>query len=525
MRFLKNSIQWQLQIWHGAMLLLVLAAFSAVTYRAAWQDELRRVDEELSDQFSRVLASPDGRQAQIEGPPPPPRGDMKKKNGPPPPGAPFFGGGPPPPPQGGPPERVENTRAEIGRNIWALERTFRRDYFLFIDHDGAIFARSSNAPAAVPFPAGNVQPFRPTLIPGQGAAWDARSRGLYREVYRILPLGDAIVIGRHLDVEAAQLRSRAIWIAIAGLGLLTMGLAGGWWFTRRALEPIHAISRTASEIALGDLRRRIDVAQGGTELHQLAGVLNHTFAQLQAAFERQTRFTSDASHELRTPISVILSKSQTALHRDRSPEEYQEALRVCQRAAQRMRALTESLLALSRSDAGAEQIGQAHVDLAVIARETADFLADAAAEKNVALQLHLSPAPTRGDASRLAQVVTNLLTNALAHTPAGGSVEVRTHAAGNGAALIVADTGAGIAAADLPHVFDRFYRADQSRTKPGAGLGLSIVQAIVEAHGGAITAASQPGAGARFTVVLPAAADAPASGDSSQSTIATVSSL
>jgi len=488
---MKHSIQWRLQVWHGAMLALVLMAFGWVSYRAAWLEELRRADGELADQFDFVLQG-DGRPGGF-GPGPgemgPPRGGFGPPPmgfGPPPgrdlPGDRKMGTGKmgdrkkgPPPPGGARPGMVDDIRAEIGRNIWELERTRRgsrrNDYYLFIDHDGTIFARSSNAPPGVPFPAGSArlaEEARPALIPGgRTLTWEARSRGNYREVYRILPLGDAIVIGRLIDTAALQ--SQLVWVAAAGLGLLAAGLAGGWWLTRRALEPINAISRTAAEIASGDLTRRVEVESSESELGQLAGVLNHTFAQLQSSFERQQRFTSDASHELRTPIAVILSKAQMTLGRERSCAEYQEALRVCQRAAQRMRSLTESLLALSRMDAAQDQIGQEQADLAEVAADCLDFLQDRAAEKGVTLRAELMPFALRGDARRLSQVVTNLVTNAIQHTPAGGTVTVRTVEGASGeATLEVEDTGVGIADEDLPRVFDRFYRVTSHGLAPRA---------------------------------------------------------
>jgi signal transduction histidine kinase len=233
--------------------------------------------------------------------------------------------------------------------------------------------------------------------------------------------------------------------------------------------------------------------------------LNHTFARLEEAFSRQARFTADASHEMRTPISVILTKTQTALARERQPSEYQEALRVCQRAAARMRSLTESLLALSRMDAAKEQIGQQQTDWACIAREAVEMFAGTARERGMELKLALDPARLTGDPERLLQVATNLIGNAIQFTPYGGTVTIRTQARAGSAVLEVSDTGPGISSEALPYIFDRFYRGDKSRTgDKGSGLGLSIARAAVEAHSGNIQVSSKPGQGATFTVSVPA---------------------
>ena len=163
--------------------------------------------------------------------------------------------------------------------------------------------------------------------------------------------------------DLAAMRRLALWLTAAGAAVLLLGLAGGWWVATRAIRPIEAISATAVKIAGGDLSQRINAADTDSELGRLAGVLNSTFARLEAAFAQQARFTSDASHELRTPVSVILSQTQTALSRERTSPEYREALEACQRAARRMKTLTESLLELARLDAGQEPMKRERFDL------------------------------------------------------------------------------------------------------------------------------------------------------------------
>ena len=232
--------------------------------------------------------------------------------------------------------------------------------------------------------------------------------------------------------------------------------------------------------------------------------MNSTFARLEAAFAQQQQFTSDAAHELRTPVTVMLTQTQLSLSRERSPAEYRQTLETCQRAAQRMRRLIESLLALARLDAGQEAIKRLKFDLATVIRDCADLVQPLAADRGVTVVLDVNALECTGDPERIAQVLTNLLTNAINYNRPQGEVRLTT-ALQNGAAVItVRDTGTGIASEDLPRVFERFYRSDKSRTSGGQGLGLSICQAIITAHGGSMEVASEAGVGTTFTVRLPA---------------------
>ncbi len=288
--------------------------------------------------------------------------------------------------------------------------------------------------------------------------------------------------------------------------VLAFALGGGWWLTTRAIRPIEDISAAASRIAEGNLSERINVAETDSELGRLASVLNSTFARLEAAFGEQRQFTADASHELRTPLAVIISEAQTTLARERGAAEYRESIAVCLDAAQQMRRFAESLLQLARFDAGQEPIRRSAVDLAENARVCVRRVGPLAEERGIKIRCDLGPAKTFGDADRLGQLITNLLTNAIHYNKPNGEIRVNTRSENGGAVLTVADSGQGIAAEDVPHVFERFYRADKSRSRAEgrSGLGLAICKAIVDSHGGSIDVSSQPGAGTTFTVRLPA---------------------
>jgi heavy metal sensor kinase len=304
--------------------------------------------------------------------------------------------------------------------------------------------------------------------------------------------------------ELKELHRTALNLTAVGGLILLVGLAGGWWLVSRSLQPISDISATAVKISAGDLSQRINVAEAESELGQLAAVLNSTFARLETAFAQQKQFASDAAHELRTPISVMLTQTQTALNRERDAASYKQTVEACQRAAQRMRKLIESLLALARFDAGQEILKRLRFDFSKTIGDCAELVSPLADERGVKISVEVEPLEITGDSGRLGQVVTNLLTNAIQYNQPDGEVRVNLKSQGGLAVLIVTDTGQGIAAVDLPRVFGRFFRADQSRTGAGnAGLGLAISKAIVEAHGGTIEVASEENAGTTFTVRLP----------------------
>jgi heavy metal sensor kinase len=390
-------------------------------------------------------------------------------------------------------------------------------YYILWQADGSALARSPGAPGNVPAPArvGSAQSqglqkrdgFEkgPPDDPGPAMLPEARSRDQMREVFRFLPRGDCLLVGRFLASDLAAMRRLALWLTVAGAGVLVLGLAGGWWVATRAIRPIDAISATAMRIADGDLSQRISAANTESELGRLAGVLNSTFARLEAAFAQQARFTSDASHELRTPVSVILSQTQTALSRERSSPEYREALEACQRAARRMKTLTESLLELARLDAGQEPIKRERFDLLGVARDCVELLRPLAAERGIQIHCDVPPMECLGDAERIGQVVTNLLTNAIHFNRDQGEVRLSARTENGAVLLTVADTGQGIPAEDIPHLFERFYRVDKSRSRIQGrnGLGLAICKAIVDAHGATIDVSSQAGVGSTFTVRLP----------------------
>jgi heavy metal sensor kinase len=368
-------------------------------------------------------------------------------------------------------------------------------YFAIWSPGGNLRKQSTNAPAGLSLPA---RPEADTRI-------HTRMRDVYREAVQFTEIGECILAGRRTTADLDALGRFAWWLVAAGAVVLGLGLGGGWWVASRAIRPVDDISAAASRISAGSLSERINVADTDSELGRLAGVLNSTFARLEASFAQQKQFTADASHELRTPIAVLISEAQTALARERTAAEYRETVEGCLDTAQQMRRLTHSLLELARYDAGQEPLERSRFDLAERARSCIELVDPLARERGIQIHSDLLPAETLGDVDRLGQVIINLLTNAIHYNRPNGEIQVRTRLENNAAILTVADTGPGINPEDLPHIFERFYRADKSRARAEgrSGLGLAIGKAIVTAHGGSLEVSSQPGAGSTFTVKLP----------------------
>jgi heavy metal sensor kinase len=372
-------------------------------------------------------------------------------------------------------------------------------YFSIWSPDGELRRITTNAPASL----------RALKIPKSPRenVNNIGDRLSYREATRSAVPGFLIVVGCTTAEDRRALHQYG-WMLVAVAGaVLALGLVGAWLTASHAIRPITEISATAERIAAGDLSLRIPLPAPGNELGRLAQILNSSFARLNAAFSRQQQFTADAAHELRTPVSVILMHAENGLAVECEHTDHREAFEACQRSAQRMRRLTESLLELSRLDADSEAKHWGPVDLSQIAKECVDSVQPLSIDRNIKINCDLSRVECRGDKDQLAQVVTNLVTNAIEYNQPAGEVNISTRIQDDTAVLTVSDTGIGIPAEHVPRVFDRFYRADPSRTgkKGHAGLGLAVVKAIVDVHGGKIKLTSQPGVGTTFAVCLPIA--------------------
>jgi heavy metal sensor kinase len=327
------------------------------------------------------------------------------------------------------------------------------------------------------------------------------------QLWRRGPAGSIIVVGRSIEPERRRLRWLTWQVTLSGAAVFAVGLLGGWWLSASAIRPIAAMSATAASISANNLAQRVDLAQFDAEFSDLARTMNEMLDRLELSFRQQAQFTSDASHELRTPLAVILSHIELSLSQARSGEEYRETLATCQLASQRMRVLVDNLLTLARADAGRLELQPRAVDLLQIACDTTELLAPLAAQHGIKLSVEGHASRSLADPLRLAQVVTNLVTNAILYNRRGGAVILHVAEESAASVLNVADTGIGIAEHDLPHLFDRFYRVDRARSRDsgGSGLGLAIARSIITALGGTLTVTSELGVGSTFTIRLPKA--------------------
>jgi len=496
-RLWPRSLRWRLQLWLAILVTGVLAAMVTTGYELARVNRLRQVDADLE---SRVTAlSLAVREVYRDGPPPP---DAMG----PPPGPPLDPMGPPPGPPPGPtfgppPDRDFSRRLDLAPETTALFGAGNGYYFVIWFRDGTVLASSSNLPSDVRPPQRNERDTLPHF----------RTTGEFREVLHCSGIGECALAGRSLSADLTAIRAFGLKLILYGTLVLGVALGVGWWITTAALQPVTAISAAAERISTGSLHERVRVVDPESELGRLASVLNNTFARLEAAFARQTQFTADAAHELRTPLAVLISESQRTLSRDRTGEEYREAITAMHDSAQQMRQLTETLLALARLDGPDASLPPSPVDLASSAVAAFNRFGPQAIKKQVTIHTDAELVFALGRRDRIDVIVTNLVSNAIAYNRPGGEVWIRTRREGADAVIEVADSGIGIGPADLPHIFERFYRADKSRSRADghAGLGLAISRTIVDAEHGRVDVRSVEGQGSTFTVRLPGLSSAP----------------
>jgi len=280
--------------------------------------------------------------------------------------------------------------------------------------------------------------------------------------------------------------------------VIAMACAGGWWLSGRALKPVKDITAAALNISIENLSKRLPVPATGDELTDLTEVLNTMLARLESAVKTLSQFVADASHEFRTPLAVIRTTAELALRRARSPEAYRDSLQEIGAEAERMTVLVEDLLILARSDAGVADMPLSPLDLSEILRDVLGEMRNLAEFRRIHIQPILDKVMISGNRPALHRALLVLLDNALKYSAEGGDVMVTL----SDASLEIKDFGTGISHEDLPHIFKRFYQADRARSQGGYGLGLSLAESIVKAHGGSIEVSSVFGEGSTFRVVF-----------------------
>lgn len=454
---MRSSIRWRLTLWNTLALALALVGFGGLFYFFLWQALHRQVDRTLASGFEllrsdpALAADPDGRLD-------------------------YW---------------VEEFKEH--QNIYCA--VFRPEGRMHTEHPEL-------ASVEVPFPpldsAGRWEGTVSLGPLGRQRANAERLRVGERQwvVLLLAPLGE---VDRELRVTLLALLIAGIIMVLASGGL-AYGLA------RKALGPMESLRRSTDAITADRLDRRLPVPNPHDELGRLSETINAMIARLEQSFAEIRRFTADASHELRTPVTLIRTEAEVAYHHLPGPEGCQQLLGNILEECQRMTHLTDQLLTLAREDTGLTNPHREPLDLAGLVLEIGDALRPLAESRGQQLRASgAQPVWMDGDPARLRQVFVNLIDNAIKYTPAGGRVDVAVRSEGSEAVVAIADTGVGIPAEHLPHIFERFYRVDKarSRSEGGTGLGLSIARSIVAAHGGQIELVSTPGKGTLCTVRLP----------------------
>jgi len=307
------------------------------------------------------------------------------------------------------------------------------------------------------------------------------------------------------QIIATLSRFRRYLLMLAPL-LLLAAASGGYWLSRKALSPVDSITRTARSIGGNNLGDRLEKLATGDELQRLSDTLNDMLARIENAFHRVTQFTADASHELRTPISLIRTEAEIALRKSRGSEEYREALRHILLEAERTSSLVEELLSLARADSGRENLDLTLLDLRSVIGETANEWHQMVESRNLRFTQSIADCelPVLADRRAVQRLLAILLDNAVKYTPPPGVVELLVEARSETAVITVRDSGIGIAERDQNKIFERFYRVDKARSRElgGAGIGLAIADWIVQQHRGSIAVQSSIGNGSSFIVSL-----------------------
>jgi heavy metal sensor kinase len=303
--------------------------------------------------------------------------------------------------------------------------------------------------------------------------------------------------------------SRILWVSLGGIPFIfVVAGVGGYWLSRRAMQPVLHITQTAKSIGERNLEERLDVSSAHDELRELSETLNDMLRRLEAAFKRITRFTADASHELRTPVAIIRTTAEFILQKERSVPEYQQLVGQILVESEATTEMIEGLLTLARADSQRSSGNFSDTDLWTLSAEVVQSVKPLADTKRLALEILPvdKPAPVWAKRSDLKKLIVILLDNAIKYTPEDGRIEVRVARFADQSFLEVKDTGVGIAEEDIPHIFERFYRVDKGRSRDagGTGLGLSIAQAIAEDHSAHIVVRRRTNGGSSFRILFPA---------------------
>jgi heavy metal sensor kinase len=319
--------------------------------------------------------------------------------------------------------------------------------------------------------------------------------------------GTLLQVGKSTESREELLARFRTIVALVSVAIVLIGLAGGILVTRRMLEPIHRLIAAVSAITrTGSTDTRVPVGSDRDAIEELSALFNQMLDRISTLFAGMGSALDNVAHDLRTPMTRLRGVAERAMASG-DAQAQREALSTCLEESERILSMLDTLMDISEAETGTMRLALAEVDLATLVGEVVSIYEDVAEEKQVELRTSVEAGlAVAADRDRLRQVLANLIDNAVKYTPSGGRVTISAEGDGANVRIEVADTGIGIAAHDLPRIWERLYRGDQSRAERGLGLGLSLVRAIVRAHGGTVNVVSQPGHGSTFTISLPRAA-------------------
>lgn len=474
----RRSLKWRLTVWFTLCLTLIslLILFTAAaTYRMSDLQSTRRSLVEVVHDRARRMSSPKGRMGLPDGP-----GDGSQSR------------------QSVP--EASQSLPELPQGEQPMED---RDYFQDEIQVMVYHADGSHAFGLFLVDGFDEVPFSDAKEPRE-LEIDGKTYLYYDEELKNASEEGMWVRGVTYDRGSGLELLRSHWYVLVVIPVLIgLAFAGGYWLTGRFLRPVQEISRTAEEIRVsGDLTKRIPVSDAGDELSELGRTFNAMFDRVEENFEAEKRFTSNASHELRTPVAVIMAQCEYALEGEEGPEELREALASVQKQGYRMSHLIETLLVFTRMEQSTEKYPVSATPIAELTRSVCEdfqLIADRGITVSCTCPERLS---ARVNRELYLLLLNNLMTNAIRYGRENGSVTVRLWKEGESILLRVQDDGIGIAEAELGKIWERFYRSDQSRSTRGLGLGLPLVKQIAEYHGGSVSVESRVGEGSAFTVRL-----------------------
>ncbi len=457
-----DSVRTRLTVWYAAVLALSLIAFAVIVYYAAANIFYSRQDELLRSTAQTVAS------AYVQ-------------------------------------ELEEEQSAEKANDVVLAQMVFPNRYVEVADADGRVVAWSSNlaghqltVPAAVLSEARQDGAF---VVLNQ-----LRVAVVPLSVDRSKQIGFAIVAEPLSVVDEGLRRLRRDFLFGVPL-ILVLASIGGYFLARKSLSPIAFMNQHTHLITAKNLSARLDVAHPRDEVGRLATTINELLARLDAVFQEQKRFITDASHELRTPLAVLRGETEVALQQERATAEYKESLALIKDEAERLSRIVENLFMLARQPVDTPSMVNEPVRLDELVADCVRAAHVLAMQKGLRLKIEgvLPPVTVSGDDEMLKRMLLNLLDNSVKYTASGGEISVALRSQNGDARIVVTDTGIGIAESDQRRIFDRFYRVDKARSRAlgGAGLGLSIARWIVEGHGGSLSVESAPGRGSAFTADLP----------------------